>query len=52
MTTQANLLIFMQFIKEISLVNNSGSKNRYKIRVYEKAPSTEVDIGIDKNILS
>lgn len=51
MTTQANLLIFMQFTKEISLVSTSGSKIRYKIWVYKK-PSIEVDVGIDKNVLS
>lgn len=50
MTTQDNVLIFMQFTKEISLVSN-GSKIRYKIWVYEKTPSTEVDVGIDKYIL-
>lgn len=46
MTTQDNVLIFMQFTKEISLVSNGS-----KIWVYEKTPSTEVDVGIDKYIL-
>lgn len=47
MNSKANLLIFMQFTEEISLVGIGGSKIRCKIWLYEKTPTAEIDVGID-----